>query len=180
MTRIAVLVGSLRKKSYNQALAKALEAVAPEGAEFEYLDLATLPLFNEDLEVDFPKEVQVVKDTITAADGVLFVTPEYNRSVSSVLKNAIDWASRPYGKSAFQGKPAGIVGASIVATGTAAAQAELRNIAVYLEMKVMGAPEIYMANAYEVFDEAGNLVSQRWEKNFREYIKAFEEWVTRA
>lgn len=180
MTKIAVLVGSLRKNSYNQALAKALESVKAEGMEFEYLNLGNLPLFNEDLEINFPKEVQAMKDVIVAADGVLFVTPEYNRSVSSVLKNAIDWASRPYGESAFQGKPVGIVGASVVATGTAAAQVELRNIAVYLEMKVMGAPEVYVANAPEVFDEAGNLISERWEKNFRAYMTAFAAWMGKA
>ncbi len=123
MTKIAVLVGSLRDGSMNKMLAKNLEALAPEGTEFEYADL-NLPLFNEDIEPNFPQEAQAAKDVVERADGVLFVTPEYNRGVPGVLKNAIDWLSRPWGQNSFAGKPAGIVGA----TPSAVVRLSLRRI----------------------------------------------------
>ncbi len=177
MVKIAVFVGSLREKSSNKALARSLEKVAPEGMEFEYIDI-NLPLYSEDIEnAGMPEAVQRAKATIEAADGVLFVTPEYNRSVPGVLKNAIDWTSRPYGQSAFTGKPVGIVGSSMGPVGTAVAQSDLRHIMLFQNAKVMGLPEVYVAGAYEVFDEEGNVLSERWEKNFREYMHAFAGWI---
>lgn len=142
MTKIAVLVGSLRKDSYNKHLAQAIEGVAPEGTEFEYADL-NLPLYNQDLESDFPEEATALKQVVESSDGVLFVTPEYNRSFSGVLKNAIDWASRPWGKNSFAGKPVATVGASMGALGTTQAQSHLRNVLVFLDTKIMGQPEVY-------------------------------------
>lgn len=159
MTKIAVFVGSLQEKSVNKMLARNLEAVAPEGVEFEYVDIASLPLFNQDLEGEFPASATAVKNIVEAADGVLLVTPEYNRGVPGVLKNAIDWASRPWGSNSFDGKPAGIVGASISPLGATQAQQQLRNVMVYLNTKLLGQPELYI-NAGATFDEDGTVVPE--------------------
>ena len=156
MTKIAVLVGSLSQASINKKLARNLEELAPEGTEFMYADLH-LPLFDYELEPDFPKEAQALKDVIEQADGVLFVTPEYNRGYTGVLKNAIDWASRPNGTNSFKGKPVGIVGASGGSLGTTQAQQALRNVAVYLDTKLMGQPELYI-DGPRTFDETGKVV----------------------
>lgn len=172
MTKIAVLVGSLQEKSFNKLLAKNLEEVAPEGVEFDYIDLH-LPLFNQDLEKNFPAEAQAAKDIIEAAGGVLFVTPEYNRSIPGVLKNTIDWISRPWGKNSFAGKPAGIVGATPSTVGTAVAQADLRHIVVYLGVKLLGQPEIYIANAHSIFDENG-----RANDETRQYLTTYMNTLT--
>ncbi len=175
--KIAVFVGSLRSDSLNKKLAKTLESLAPAGVEFDYIDI-NLPLFNQELESDFPASAQKVKDTVLAADGVLFVTPEYNRSIPGVLKNAIDWASRPYGNSAFNGKPVGIVGASGGPTGTVASQSDLRHVVAFLNMKLMGQPEIYLANAgtFE-YDESDVITEEHWRKNLQTYIETFAKWV---
>lgn len=176
MTKLAVFVGSLRENSSNGMLAKALEAAAPE-ATFTYIDIS-FPLYNEDTETaGMPPEVQSAKEIVEAADGVLFVTPEYNRSVPGVLKNAIDWISRPYGRSSFEGKPVGIVGSSVGPTGTAVAQSDLRHIMLFQNAKVMGQPEVYVANTNEVFGEDGEILSERWQKNFKQYIDAFITWI---
>ncbi len=175
MTKIAVLVGSLREGSYNKLLAKNLEQLAPEGVEFEHVDI-NLPLFNADLEADFPAVVQAMKQQIEAADGVLFVTAEYNRGVPGVLKNAMDWASRPYGSNSFKGKPAGITGASSGKIGTAVAQADLRHISAYLEMRPMGQPEVYFGPAGELFDETGVVVAGS-QDFLRKYMEALTVWV---
>jgi chromate reductase len=177
MTKIAVFVGSLQAGSYNKKIAKTLEQMLPNGTEFTYVDLK-LPLFNQDLEVQFPEEVQVAKDVVFDSDGVLFVTPEYNRSIPGVLKNAIDWVSRPYGQSAFTGKPVGMVGASTSAVGTAVAQSDLRHVVAFLNMKLMSQPEIYIANAGGlVFNEDGTLADERWNANLEVYIRSFVSWV---
>lgn len=180
MTKIAVFVGSLRENSTNKMLANVLERLAPEGVQFEYIDIR-LPLYSEDVEyAGIPAEVQRAKELVEASDGVLFVTPEYNRSVPGVLKNAIDWISRPYGQSSFVNKPVGIVGSSVGPVGTAVAQADLRGIMLFQNTKVLGQPEIYVANASEVFDESGNIQSDRWKKNFTQYMEAFADWVNRG
>ncbi len=175
--KIAVFVGSLRKESSNKALARSLERLAPDGVKFEYVDIRQ-PLYSEDIEsAGMPEEVNKLKAAIEAVDGVLFVTPEYNRSVPGVLKNAIDWASRPYGGSSFVNKPVGIVGSSIGPVGTAVSQADLRRIMLFQNARVMGQPEIYVANAHEVFDGEGNVKSERWEKNFTQYMQAFTAFI---
>lgn len=176
MTTIAVFVGSLQENSHNKKLAKTLETLAPEGMKFNYIDL-NLPLFNQDLEADYPKQAQAVKTAVESADGVLFVTPEYNRSVPGVLKNAIDWASRPYGANSFAGKPAGVVGASIGPVGSAVAQSDIRHTAAFLDMKMLGQPEVYVANATDLFNEEGTLIDERWRKNLKNYIERFASWV---
>lgn len=179
MTKIAVLVGSLQEKSVNKTLARNLESLAPEGVEFDYVDIGSLPLFNQDMEAKYPAEAQAVKDKIEAADGVLFVTPEYNRSYSGVLKNAIDWASRPWGKNSFHGKPAGIVGATISPLGTGPAQAALRQVAVYLGMKVMGQPELYLSVTEDTFDGDGN-VTEVSREFLQGYIDALSKHIDAA
>lgn len=177
MTKIAVFVGSLRADSINKMLAKNLEALAPDGVEFDYIDL-NLPLFNQDLETEYPVAAQRVKDQVEAADGVLFVTPEYNRSIPGVLKNAIDWASRPWGNNSFTGKPTGIVGASGGAVGTAVAQSDLRHICGFLGVKLMGQPELYFASATDKLDEQGIVVESSREF-LRSYIDTFSAWIGR-
>ena len=177
MTKIAVFVGSLREKSLNKNLAKSLEALAPEGVKFMHADI-NLPLYNQDFDANYPPEATRLKQLVESADGVLFVTPEYNRSVPGVLKNAIDWASRPWGTNSFNGKPAGIVGASIGPVGTAVAQADLRHIVAFLGMKLMGQPEVYMANMTEdMFGENGIVTDERWRTNLTAYTEALAKWI---
>ncbi|HEU0266592.1 MAG TPA: NADPH-dependent FMN reductase [Candidatus Saccharimonadaceae bacterium] len=175
MTKIAVFVGSLREDSLNKKLAKNLEEMAPEGVDFDYIDL-NLPLFNQDLEANYPAEAKKVKEQVEAADGVLFVTPEYNRSVPGVLKNAIDWASRPWGTNSFAHKPTGIVGASGGPVGTAVAQSHLRGICGFLDVKFMSQPELYFGGATEKFDADGKVIGESREYVQR-YIDTFAAWV---
>lgn len=176
MTKIAVFVGSLQKKSYNKMLASTLEGLKPQDMEFVYVDI-NLPLFNQDLESEYPQNAQRVKDIVESADGVLFVTPEYNRSVPGALKNAIDWVSRPLGANSFAGKPVGMLGASIGPVGTAVAQSDLRHIVGFLDMKPLGQPEVYIANATTLFSEDGTLADERWIKNLRVFMNTFDAWV---
>lgn len=169
MRHIAVLVGSIRNESINKRYAEALEKLLPEGVEFTYANL-NLPLFNADLEQDFPAEALAIKRSIEAADGVLFVTPEYNRGIPGVLKNAIDWASRPGGANSFNGKPAAIVGVS-GSLGTTQAQQQLRNVLVYLNTKLMGQPEMYI-NGSIAYGETGELTSEA-KQYAQQFIDAF-------
>lgn len=174
MTKIAVMVGSLSDASINKVLAKNLEKLAPTGVEFVYADL-NLPLYNYELEAEFPTKAKELKDLIESVDGVLLVTPEYNRSFSAVLKNALEWASRPWGKNSFDGVPAGVIGSSIGPIGAAQAQSNLRSVMVYLNTKVMGQPELYI-NGPETFDEDGNVVEGQKDR-LQKYIEAFSEHV---
>lgn len=175
MTNIAVFVGSLQKGSFNKKLANNLEAMLPQDVTFTYVDI-NLPLFNQDLEADFPAAASEVKNIVEAANAVLFVTPEYNRSIPGVLKNAIDWASRPWGENSFNGKPVGIVGASPGDVGTAVAQSYLRHIVGFLNGKLMGQPELYLANAHEHFDENGQVLESS-RSLLQGYVTAFCSWV---
>lgn len=168
MTKIAVLVGSLSKASVNKKLARNIEALLPEGAEFVYADL-NLPLFDYELEPNFPKEATALKQLIEEADGVLFVTPEYNRGYSGVIKNAIDWASRPNGTNSFSGKPTAVAGASGSTLGTTQAQQALRNTVVYLNTILMGQPELYI-DASKTFDENGQVVEAS-----RDFLKRYAD-----
>ena len=173
---IAVLVGSLRRDSFNRRLAGALARLAPDDVEFRQLAIGDLPLYNQDDDANAPEAALRLKSAIREADGVLFVTPEYNRSVPGVLKNAIDHAARPYGQSAFAGKPAGILGVSPGAAGTAMAQQHLRNIAAYLDMPTLNQPEAFIQAKDGLFDEDGGIgpasreFLQRW-------VDAYVAWV---
>src|SRR6185312_4378618 len=143
MFKVAVLVGSIRPNSTNLQFARAIEKLALGRLQFDFLEIGNLPFYDETLWENPPTSVVDLKDRIRAADAVLFVTPEFNRSIPGVLKNAIDWPSRPFGKSVWEGKPAAIVGATGGATGTAQAQAHLRSILVVLGVILMGRPEVY-------------------------------------
>src|SRR3978361_1803965 len=155
-TRIAVLVGSLRRDSFNRKLADALPGLAPD-VEFTQLRIDDLPPYNQDDDATPAASVQRLKGEIAAATGLVFVTPEYNRSIPGLLKNAIDHASRPYGQSAWAGKPAGVIGISPSPAGTALAQQHLRNILAYLDMPTMGQPEMYLQKKEGFFDDQGDI-----------------------
>lgn len=174
MPKIAVVVGSLRKESFNKKLARALEKLAAGKLEFHYADIGDLPLFNQDLEADVPAAVTKFKNEISSADGVLFVTPEYNRSIPGVLKNAIDWASRPYGQSVWAGKASAVCGASQGAIGTAVGQAHLKGlVAGYLDMPMMGQPELYLQWKDGVIDGEGNISNEDTKKFLQGFVDKF-------
>ena len=142
--QIAVVVGSLRRDSFNRKLANALARLAPADFSFSQVEIGDLPLYNQDDDARQADSVQRLKAELAAAQGLLFVTAEYNRSIPGVLKNAIDHASRPYGQSAWAGKPAGVIGASVGAIGTAMAQQHLRNVLAYLDVPTLGQPEAFI------------------------------------
>ena len=154
---IAVIVGSLRRQSFNRTLADGIVKLAPVDFTFKQLTIGELPLYNQDDDADPAASVKRLKTELAAAQGLLFVTAEYNRSIPGVLKNAIDHASRPYGQSAWAGKPAGVIGVSLGAIGTAMAQQHLRNVLAYLDVPVMGQPEAFIQAKEGLFDASGNL-----------------------
>jgi chromate reductase len=158
--RILGIPGSLRKASYNKALLVAAQQLCPAGAQIEVFELDDIPGFNQDQEKTPPPRVAELKKKARAADAILFVTPEYNYSIPGVLKNAIDWASRPYGDSAWTGKPVAVMGASIGVIGTARAQYHLRQCFVFLDMDPVNQPEV-MVNAGKSFDDKGGLTDAR-------------------
>jgi len=179
MTKIAVIVGSLRRDSINRKLANALSKLAKSGTEFSVVKIDDIPLFNQDLEPSPPASVTRLKKDIESADGVLIVTPEYNRSIPGVLKNAIDWASRPYGKNSFDGKPTAALGTSQGAVGTAAGQQHLRSILAYLNVLLMGQPEGYIVYKTDMVDEQGHVADESVRKFLQLYTDKFVEWVER-
>ena len=160
MKKYIAISGSLRKESYNTYLLKAAQKLAPEGISIEILNISDVPLFSQDLETTVPKIVEELKEKLKSSDGVILATPEYNRSFSGVLKNTIDWMSRPYGSNLFAGKTVLVLGASPGAIGTAIAQSQLKEILLYLDMKVIGQPEFYLGLAHEKFNQAGELVDE--------------------
>ena len=176
---IAVVVGSLRRESVNRKLANAVMKLAPTGFECQSLRIDDLPPYNQDEEMNPPEPVKRLKREIAAARGVLFVTPEYNRSVPGVLKNAIDHASRPYGQSAWAGKPAGIIGASIGMIGSAVAQQHLRNTLAYLDMPTLGQPEVFIHVTDGFFDAQGNIARPDSKTFLQGFMDRFVTWVER-
>ena len=155
--QIAVVVGSLRRDSFNRQMAGAIVKLAPPEFSFKQLEIGDLPLYNQDDDANQAPAVKRLKAEIAAAQGLLFVTAEYNRSMPGVLKNAIDHASRPYGQSAWAGKPAGVLGVSVGAVGSAIAQQHLRNVLAYLDVPTLGQPEAFIQAKEGLFDEAGNI-----------------------
>ena len=155
--QIVVVVGSLRKDSFNRMLANAIVKLAPAEFSFKHVQIGDLPLYNQDDDTNQVESVKQLKADIVASHGLLFVTPEYNRSIPGVLKNAIDHASRPYGQSAWAGKPAGILGVSVGAMGTAMAQQHLRNMLAYLDVPTLGQPEAFIQAKDGLFDADGNI-----------------------
>jgi chromate reductase len=177
--RILGIAGSLRRDSYNRAALRAATDLVPEGASIEVFELDGIPGFNQDEEQNPPAKVVELKRRIREADAILFVTPEYNYSVPGVLKNAIDWASRPYGDSAWNGKPAAIMGASIGAIATARAQYHLRQMMVFLNMFPVNQPEVMIGNASERFDASGNLTDDATKNFIRQLLQSLTEWTRR-
>jgi chromate reductase len=178
-TRISVLIGSLRRESINRKLANAVMKLAPADFEFTELRIDDLPPFNQDLEKTPAAPVKRLKDDIAASQGLLFVTPEYNRSLPGVLKNAIDHASRPYGQNAWAGKPAGIMGASIGAIGSAVAQSHLRGVLGYLDVPTLGQPEAYINVGKDFFDAEGGFANADTRKFLQGWMDKYVAWVQR-
>jgi chromate reductase len=173
---IAVVVGSLRRDSFNRKLADALVKLAPPEFSFKPVQIGDLPLYNQDDDANPAESVKRLKADIAAARGLLFVTAEYNRSIPGVLKNAIDHASRPYGQSAWAGKPAGVLGASVGAIGTSLAQQHLRNILAYLDVPTLGQPEAFIQAKEGLFDQAGNIGADS--RNFLQgWMDRYVAWV---
>ncbi|MBB6189465.1 NAD(P)H-dependent oxidoreductase [Rhodanobacter sp. MP7CTX1] len=178
MSKVAVLVGSLRRESFNRRLALAVARLAPEGLSFEHVQIDNLPLYNQDLDSHYPAEGQRLKRQIEAADALLFVTPEYNRSIPGVLKNAIDIASRPWGKNSFAGKPGAVIGASVGATGSALAQQHLRNVLAYLDVPLLAQPEVYVHFKDEsLIDAEGRIASEGTQKFLQDFVDRYASWV---
>jgi chromate reductase len=177
--RILGIAGSLRRQSYNRAALRAAAQLVPEGSTLDIFELDGIPGFNQDEEERPPAAVVDLKRRVREADAVLFATPEYNYSVPGVLKNAIDWASRPYGDSAWSGKPAAIMGASIGAIGTARAQYHLRQMFVFLNMFPVNQPEVMIGNAATRFDAQGNLVDEATKGFIRRLLENLVDWTRR-
>ena len=177
--KILGIAGSLRKQSYNRGVLRAAVELAPEGTEIEVFELDGIPGFNQDDEQNPPAKVAELKQKIREADAILFVTPEYNYSIPGVLKNAIDWASRPYGDSAWNGKPAAIMGASIGGIATARAQYHLRQMMVFLNMFPINHPEVMIGNCTDKFNEQGDLTDEETRKFIRKQLEALVEWTRR-
>lgn len=175
--QIAVIVGSLRKDSFNRKLATALAKLGPQDFSFKQLEIGDLPLYNQDEDANQADSVKRLKSELAASQGLLFVTPEYNRSMPGVLKNALDNASRPYGQNAWASKPAGVIGTSIGAIGTALAQQHLRNVLAYLDVPTLAQPEAFIHAKEGLFDEAGNIGAgskeflQTWMDQYAAWVK---------
>ena len=177
--RIAVFVGSLRAGSFNRQLARALERLGGDRLEFDPVDIGRLPFYDQDFDSDYPVVGVELKRQVRAADAVLFVTHEYNRSIPGVLKNALDLGSRPYGDSAFAGLPAAVCGASPGAIGTAMAQQHLRNVLSYLGMAVLPQPEVYIQFKDGLVDDEGRITRQDTREFLEDFIDRFVGWIDR-
>lgn len=174
---VAVLVGSLRRESYNRKMALALAEVAPDPLALAIVEIGQLPLYNEDLEKPPPAEWAAFRERVRRADAVLFVTPEYNRSLPAALKNAIDVGSRPYGHSVWQGKPGAVVSVSPGATGGFGANHHLRQSFVFLDVRAMQQPEAYLGRAAELFDDSGKLTNPKTRDFLTKFAAAFARWI---
>ena len=175
--KITVLVGSLRKESFNRKIAMELIRLAPKSLNMELVEIGDLPFYNEDLEENPPKQWTDFRETIKNSDGVLFVSPEYNRTIPAVLKNAIDVASRPGGKSVWKGKPGSVVTASPSGIGGFGANHNIRQAVVFLDIPMMQQPEMYLGKVHELFQEDGKTVIESTEKFLKTYIDAYANWV---
>ncbi len=181
MTRkVAVVVGSLRKASFNRKMAHAIMALAPPSLAMSIVEIGDLPLYNQDLETATPPAPwQQFRDAIRACDALLFVTPEYNRSMPGVLKNAIDVGSRPSGKGVWSGRPAAVVSVTQGALGALGANFALRQSLVAVNAPAMASPEAYIGQAASLFDESGNLVNDGTRDFLAKFVAAFEKWIER-
>jgi chromate reductase len=182
MTKPIIILGfagSLRKGSYNKALLRAASEFVPEGAKLESFDLEGIPPFNQDLEGQMPQKVKELKAKIKAADALLIVTPEHNYSVPGVLKNAIDWASRPYDDNSFEDKPVAIMSASTSILGGVRAQYHLRQILVAVDTHAINWPEVFVSAADKKFDEKGDLIDDAAKRKIRQLFESLVEWTER-
>ena len=177
--KIAVVVGSLRKDSFNRQLCRALEPLFPPGFTFEHLEIGDLPLYNQDDDGSPAASVQRLRSEVKSAQALLFCTPEYNRSIPGVLKNALDHASRPYGQNAWAQKPAGVIGVSIGAAGTAMAQQHLRNVLAYLDVPTLGQPEAFIQQKEGLFGADGQIANEGSRKFLQGWVDAYVAWVRR-
>jgi chromate reductase len=175
--RIVILIGSLRVGSFNRALAEAVTRLNAPGYTFQRADIGALPLYSQDEDAHQHPLVQQLKGTISAADGLIFATPEYNRSVPGVLKNAIDHASRPYGQNSFAGKPAGVIGVSVGAPGASMAQQHLRNVLAYLDMPTLAQPEVFIQVTNDLFGPNGEIAKADTRKFLQEWLDRYTSWV---
>jgi len=171
--------GSLRKNSYNKALLRAASELTPNDAKIEIFDIEGIPPFNQDLEARMPDKVKEFKAKIRAADAILIATPEYNYSIPGVLKNAIDWASRPYGDNPFEGKPVAVMSASPGMLGGARAQYHLRQVFVFLDMRPLNRPEVIVPFAAEKIDEKGRVTDEKTREKIRKLLENLVKWVER-
>lgn len=177
--KIAVFVGSLRMDSFNRRLARAVEKLAPAEFTFDHVQINDLPLYSQDFDVAYPAVATRLKKEIEAVDGLLFVTPEYNRSIPGVLKNAIDLASRPWGTNSFAGKPAGVIGASIGAPGTAMAQQHLRNVLAYLDVPTLAQPEVFIHFKEDLIADDGSIANDSTRKFLQGFVDDYVAWIRR-
>lgn len=179
MKKIGIIVGSLRKQSFNRSVAKYLASAAPEGYAISFPDIGRLELYNQDLD-DTPTEAWVeFRDEVKALDALLFVTPEYNRSIPGVLKNAIDVGSRPYGQSVWSGKPGGIVSVSPGDIGGFGANHHLRQVLSCLNVYIMNHPEAYVGNIMEALDDSGQVIAEKTQAFLTKYMNRFIRWIER-
>ncbi len=177
--KVAVLLGSLRKDSYNKRLLHAVEKLAPPRLRFEQVRIDDLPLYSQDFDADYPPSARRLKQDIESAQALLFVTPEYNRSIPGVLKNAVDIASRPWGTNSFAGKPAAVIGASIGAVGTAIAQHHLRSSLHFLDVPTLGQPEVYLHFRDEIIKPDGTIANDSTREFLQRFVDAYVAWVER-
>ncbi len=176
-TNVAVLVGSLRKDSINLKLARAVEKLAAAELKFSYLQIGDLPLYTQEFDDNYPTVCQRLKKDIEGADAVLFVTPEYNRSIPGVLKNAIDIASRPWGTNSFAKKPGAVIGASIGTSGTSMAQQHLRNVMACLDIATLGQPEVFIHFKDGMFDSQGTIQNAETQKFLQGFVDRYVSWI---
>jgi len=175
--QIGVFIGSLAKASINRKLANAVMRLAPETMHFFEISIRDLPLYSYDYDADYPPVAREFKEAIARADALLFVTPEYNRSIPGALKNAIDWGSRPWGQNAFAGKPAAVIGCSIGAVGSGIGQQHLRTILSYLDVVQMGQPEVFIHFKPDLVTDEGEITVQSTEEFLKKWMKTYETFV---
>ena len=178
--KVAVLVGSLRNGSFTRRLADALRAMQPAGLDLEVVEIRDLPLYDQDGEESPPQPWIDFRARVRSADAVLFLTPEYNRSIPGALKNAIDVGSRPYGQSIWSGKPAAIISVSPGALGAFGANQHLRQSFVFLDMPILQQPEAYIGGAAKLFDEQGRMTSEDTREFVRKFMASFAQWIART
>jgi chromate reductase, NAD(P)H dehydrogenase (quinone) len=178
--RIGYFVGSLASGSINRTLSKALIKLAPEGLEFNEIPIRDLPLYNSDFDADYPAEGRALKEAVEASDGILFISPEYNRSIPGALKNAIDWGSRPWGTNSFARKPTGIIGASPGGIGTAVMQSNMRSVLSFLDAPQLNAPEAYISFKPEAYGDDGEVRDESTQAFLRHYMDEYGAFVQRV